>query len=205
MILAIKRVVPLLIPLLWANLHVAYAGSLHVCVDHVDPDDWQAEWNGGAIKVPAGAVFDFGGHLFGSDLQDPHDFAHWDDGKNLWSGISAQEAARRDTLTAQDVSPSTPFAKEAVITTSELTLTEQHPCGNVNAATVLSGSWNWTAYPVFGESTIYFEVYGVIQGGQLNTSFDGGTPFDAAGQRTELHAIVNGTLTDKITLQDNQQ
>ncbi len=77
-----------------------YASSLYICAEHTDPDDWQNEWARGPVIIPAGAVFDQAGRVFGT-LQDPKDFAH-DAGAKGWK-VSPAENERRGKLLLQDV------------------------------------------------------------------------------------------------------
>jgi hypothetical protein len=44
--------------------------GLYICAEHADPVDWDSEFSNGPIVIPAGAVFDFAGHILGGNLQD---------------------------------------------------------------------------------------------------------------------------------------
>ncbi|HUN01031.1 MAG TPA: hypothetical protein PLI96_11190 [Halothiobacillus sp.] len=180
----------------------AQSGSLFVCVDHVDPDDWKGAWQNGPINVPAGAVFEYAGHILSGNLQNPKDLMNL--GKDGWTDVSKAESDRRAALLTEDSQLELQDASAAV-TTSEITLTMQHPCGLAPAASLIDPADGWSIFPIFGNSGLYFEIAGVIIGGKLNNNYSDGTPFDFVAQVSELHASVRGTLTQKIHLGTNGQ
>ena len=88
-----------------------------------------------------------------------------------------------------------------VVTTREVRLTKGRPCADVPAAVALSAEWGWTVTPIFGDSTRYYQLYGVIRGGDLDTGFDDDeSPLDHLAVRGQLNAVVRGTITEVIRL-----
>ncbi len=178
----------------------AFAGSLYICAEHTDPDDWQDEWARGPVVIPAGTVFDLAGHVFGT-VQDPKDYAH-DAGAKGWK-VPPAEKERRGKLLLEDMTADQKH-KSGIITTHEVKLTKARPCADVSAAAVLSSDWGWTVAPVFGDSTRYYQLYGVIREGKLDTGFDDdANPLNHLATRGQLNAVVRGTITEVIRLPDN--
>ena len=179
----------------------AAAGSLYICAANLDPDDWDDEFSRGPIRVPAGTVFDYAGHIFGS-LQDPKDSRHYSDAPSGDWKVSKAENERRSELIIEDVSNNQKHTS-GVVTTKEVRLTKSKPCVETSAAVVLSQQWGWTVAPLFGDSSLYFSAYGVIRQGQLDTTFnDDENPLDHAATRGELNASIRGTISQIIHLRD---
>lgn len=178
-----------------------FTGSLYICAEHIDPDDWQDEWARGPVVIPAGAVFDLAGHIFGS-VQDPKDNAH-SDGPSGWK-ISAAENERRSKLILEDSSADQRH-KSGVATRQQATLTRTKPCAEVPATAVLSPSWGWTIAKINGNDGLYYQLYGVIRGGELNTSFDNDAkPLDHLAARGQINAVVRGTINEAIRLLEGE-
>jgi hypothetical protein len=175
--------------------------GLYVCVEHSDPDDWNSEFANGPIVVTAGTVFDYAGHIMGGNLQDPKDSAHFDE-HGGWKGVSAEENKRRSSLLSQDLSIDQKNTS-AVGTTKKITLTKSAPCAFVEAQAVLSKNWGWTISPIQGDETLYYQAYGVIRRGALDTNFDDDTvPLNFVAARGELNASVRGIITKTLNLDE---
>jgi hypothetical protein len=176
----------------------ASAGEVKVCAAYLGADDWTDLFSLGPIVVPAGAVFDYAGHLF-NGLQDPRDVAH--EKGNGWN-VSAEEEARRDSLTLQDLDVDQKNTS-GFATLRAITLTKKQPCATVSASAVMSDSWGWKQPVIEADSGLYFQVYGVMSGAGLSTSFDNdANPFDFAAARGELNASVVTTIERQVTIQD---
>ncbi len=176
---------------------LAAGGTLTICAEHAGADDWQDEWARGPVIIPAGAVFDQAGHILGT-LQDPKDYAH-SAGATGWK-VSPSENERRSKLLLEDAAADKKHGS-GVVTTRQVRLTKVKPCADAPAAAVLSPEWGWTVAPVFGDTTRYYQLYGVISGGKLNTGFnDDESPLDHLAARGQLNAVVNGTLTETVRL-----
>ncbi len=172
--------------------------GLYICAEHADPDDWDSEFAKGPIVVPAGAVFDYAGHIIGGKLQDPRDSAHWD--THGWKGISPEENERRSNLVSQDLTIDEKHKSGLVITT-KVVLTKASPCALAQAQVILSNNWGWTVTPIQGDDTLYYQMYGVIRRGALDTNFDDDSvPVNFVASRGELNASVRGTLTKTLNL-----
>lgn len=171
---------------------------LTICVKRVASvdEDFDASFSLGPIRVPAGAVFDYAGHAFGSP-SDPIDSAHWKkDGS--WSGVDASESSRRSKVLAQDLLADQKH-KAGLVTLAEVTLTKGKPCTTAPVAAAQSDEWGWTVTPVFGARDVYFQLYGVIRGQDLNTAFDNErNPLDYSGARGSLNGMLSGTTARTI-------
>lgn len=176
---------------------LAAGGTLTICAEHAHPGDWQDEWARGPVIIPAGAVFDRAGHIFGT-VQDPKDYAH-DAGALGWK-VPPAENERRNKLLLEDARADQKHGS-GVVTTRQVRLTKAKPCAEVPAAAVLSANWGWTVMPVFGDATRYYQLYGVIREGKLDTGFnDDESALDHLAARGQLNAVVNGTLTETVRL-----
>lgn len=175
------------------------AGSLQVCVRRDDPEleEFNATFARGPVVLPPGVVFDLAGHTFGG-AADPLDGMHMGKGSDLgWKGITKVEEERRGRLMLDD-SKRDQKHKSGLVTLSEIRLTKARPCATVAVAAVLSGDWGWTVSPVFGDTGIYYQTYGVIHGGVLNTDWTKEPP--SLGEPAlggALNGILQGT-TDRI-------
>jgi hypothetical protein len=175
--------------------------GLYVCAEHADPDDWDAEFANGPIVVPAGTVFDYAGHVLAGNLQDPRDSAHFDvhDG---WKGLSPEEAQRRSSLISRDMAVDQKNTS-GVATLSEVVLTKSAPCAFAPAEVVLSKNWGWSISPIHGDESVYYQIYGVIRRGALDTNFDDDRiPLNSAASRGEINASVRGTITRTVNLDE---
>lgn len=171
--------------------------GLYICAEHADPDDWDSEFAKGPIIVPAGAVFDYAGHIIGGKLQDPRDSAHYELG---WKGISPEENERRSKLVSQDLTIDEKHKSGLVITT-KVVLTKASPCTLAQAEVILSNNWGWTVTPIQGDDTLYYQMFGVIRRGALDTNFDDDSvPLNFVASRGELNASVRGTITNTLNL-----
>ncbi len=178
---------------------MAAANGLYICAEHVDPEDWQFEFHKGAVLVPSGTVFDYAGHIIGGNLQDPKDDAHWHLG---WKGISKEEQERRDRLIAEDMSIDRKNTS-AVVTTKDVKLTAAQPCAMTSAKVVLSRQWGWTVDTVAGDPSLYYQAYGAIRRGALDTNFaDDKVPFNQLAARGQLSASVRGAITQSLNLDE---
>jgi hypothetical protein len=172
--------------------------GLYICAENADPDDWASEFSNGPVVVPIGTVFDYAGHILGSNLQDPRDAAHFD--VHGWKGISAEENARRESLVSEDLSI-VRTNTGAVATLDQVTLSTSAPCALAQAEVVLSKNWGWTILPIRGDDTRYYQVAGVIKRGALDTNFDDDkVPLNFLAGRGELNASVRGTITRVLDL-----
>jgi len=171
--------------------------GLYICAEHSDPTDWEAEFAKGPVIVPAGTVFDYAGHIVGGNLQDPLDSAHFDE--RGWKGLSLDEKDRRSKLMAQD----SPTSKNtgALATLNQVTLTKSMPCATAQAEVVLSKNWGWTISPIQSDATLYYQAYGVMRRGALDTDFsDDSISLNFLGARGELNASVRGLITKVLNL-----
>ena len=186
---------------MFAAAHAYAENGLYICALHEDQADWDDEFAAGSVVVPAGTVFAYAGHVMAGNLQDPRDLAHsknMEPGQLGWSGISKQEEARRDRLTLQDLDDG---QTSAVVTTGAVTLTKAKPCALAPAKVVLSKAWGWrTNAPIKGDSTLYYQAYGVIRRGDLDTFRNDRTPVDRLGGLGELNASIHGMLTRVMDL-----
>ncbi len=173
--------------------------GLYICAEHTDVEaDWDSEFAKGPIIVPAGAVFDYAGHIIGGKLQDPRDSAHYD--THGWKGISPEENERRLKLVSQDLTTDEKH-KSGLIITTEVVLTKASPCALAQAEVILSNNWGWTVTPIQGDNSLYYQIYGAIRRGALDTSFDDDSvPLNFAASRGELNASVRGTITKTLNL-----
>jgi hypothetical protein len=177
------------------------ADGIYICAEHIDHDDWEDEFSGGPVVVPSGTVFDYAGHLMGGNLQDVKDWAHSGDA-GKWKGISKQEEQRRADLLAQDMAIDQKNTS-AIVTTKPVTLTRSVPCALTTGKTVLSKQWGWTVSPITGDSALYYQTYGVIRRGALDTNFDADdVPLNHLAARGQLNASVRGTLTKTLNLDE---
>ncbi len=172
----------------------ATAASLRVCVKQIgktDPD-YRALFFHGPIHVPAGAVFDQGGIAFGP-ASDPLDEAHTIIGGG-WTGISKKEADRRDHALSEEASHLDDASQAGLVTLTPMTLTLAKPCVIVSVAAAASQKWKWNVAPVFGSDQVYYQLYGVIYAGELDTKFpNNDDPLDWAGSTGALNGVLTGT------------
>ena len=174
--------------------------GIYVCAEHTNPDDWEDEFIRGPVVVPAGTVFEYAGHLMSGDIQDRKDWAH-SDGIG-WKGISKEEDARRTNLLAQDFAVDQKNTS-AVATTAPITLTRLLPCALAPAEAVLSKQWGWTLAPIAGDATVYYQVYGIIRRGVLDTDFaSDDVPVNHLVARGQLNGSVSGTITKILKLDE---
>lgn len=177
--------------------------SLIVCAKREDPrypSDFQSQFGHGKIVVPKGAVFLWGGHYFGP-LEDPRDDKNLAENSHplSWSGTDAAEQARRNKMVDMDMSIAAPDA--AVVTTAPLTLTEKRLCGSVAARTILSEDWKFSQESVTQADAVYYQLYGILKGNRLDTSFDHETsPIKWAGSAGSLNGVVKGVVSNPLSL-----
>jgi hypothetical protein len=177
------------------------ADGIYICVEHRDNDDWAEEFSRGPVVVPSGTVFKYAGHLMGRNLQDVRDSTHLGE-SGTWNGISKQEEQRRSDLIAQDMAIDQKHTS-AIVTTKNVILTRSVPCAMITGEVVLSNQWGWTVSPIVGDDTIYYQTYGVIRRGALDTSFDADdVPLNYLSVRGQLNASVRGTLTKTMNLDE---
>jgi hypothetical protein len=118
----------------------------------------------------------------------------------LWTGISPAEIERRDALISQDFAIDLKNTS-ALATTKQVILTKTSPCALAEAQVVLSKQWGWTISPVHGVANIFYQAYGVIRRGSLDTNFDDDSvPLNFLAARGELNASVRGTITNELNL-----
>jgi hypothetical protein len=116
--------------------------------------------------------------------------------------ISQQEAKRRSDLLTEDMGID-PRNTSAVATTQQTTLTSSTPCAIAPAEVVLSKHWGWTVTPVTQDGAIYYQVYGIIRRGALDTHFGADdVPVNHLAARGQLNGSVRGTLRKTIKLDD---
>lgn len=153
---------------------LAHAGTVEVCVEkyHGNEHDYAALFSEGPIIVPAGTVFNYAGHAFGPP-SDPLDREHMHraDGK----GDADQPG-------------------NAIATSATVTLSAQKNCATTPGKVVISNDFGWKNGTISDAGRLYYQAYGNIIGGRLDTSFGGGSQFDYAAQSGQLNAVVHGTL-----------
>jgi hypothetical protein len=172
--------------------------GLYICAEHADEDDFEAEFSKGPVVVPAGTVFDYAGHMMGGRIEDPKDAANY--GEHGWKGISPEEDKRRSSLIAEDMKIDEKNTS-AVATTSQVSLTKSAPCALADAEVMLSNEWGWTISPLHGDAALYYQAYGVIRRGALDTTFDDDSvPLNFLAARGELNGSIRGTITKTLNL-----
>ena len=178
------------------------AGMLQVCVrrDDTDHEEFSAMFAHGPVVLPAGVVFDFAGHTFGG-AADPLDGMHMRNGLDLgWKGISKAEEDRRGQLMLDD-SKRDQRHKSGLVTLVGMRLTKARPCATVPVAAVASEDWGWTVSPVFGDPATYFQAYGVIHGGVLNTDWTKELPsLGGPALNGALNGVLQGTTDRVVTI-----
>ena len=189
--------------LLWA-IHIACvlvlapgcaqaAAQLEICVRQdslTDRDDFDAAFEHGPVMLPAGVVFDLAGHTFGG-ASDPLDGKHMRPGAGVgWTGISKEEGERRSKVMLEDTGRNQ-RRTSGLVTTSAVRLTKARPCALAPVAAVASAAWGWTVAPIFGDPNIYYQTYGVVHDGKLNTDW---TKEPAGYGTPALGGALNGVL-----------
>ncbi len=179
----------------------AYAtAQLQVCVRQdsaSDREDFNAALEKGPVVLPAGTVFDWAGHTFGG-AADPLDGKHsLPGGATGWRGVSKQEEDRRGKLLVEDAGRNQ-RRTTGLVTLATSRLTKAAPCALVAVAAVRSPAWGWAVAPVFGDPAIYFQTYGVVRDGRINTDWskESGSFGYAAGVGA-LNGVLRGT-TDRV-------
>lgn len=162
---------------------------LHLCVRHVrtpaGEDDFRSSFALGPIRVPAGTVFAWSGHVFG-DAADPRDDSHRSG--IGWAGVSQAESERRVRVVADDMRRGMRNSS-ALITLAEVRLTRNKPCADVLVAAALSGEWGWKEAPIFGASDIFFTAFGVVRSANF-----------VVAERDDLNGILQGTTSRSISV-----
>jgi uncharacterized protein len=172
--------------------------GLYICAEHSDEEDWEFEFHKGPILIPAGTVFDYAGHILADNLQDPRDSAHFSAGG--WKGITKEENERRTKLIEQDMSVDQKHTS-GLVTIKDVSLTKSKPCALAPAKALLSNQWGWTTGTIVGDSNVYFQIYGLIRRGALDTSFsDDEIPVNQLASRGQLNASVHGTISQSIDI-----
>ena len=189
--------------LMLANAVAAARASdgIYICAEHIDHDDWADEFSRGPVVIPSGTVFDYAGHIMGRNLQDVQDWAHR--GRvGTWKDISKQEEQQRSDWLDQDMVIDHKHTS-AIVTIKQITLTRSVPCAITTGEVVLSNQWGWTVSPVVGDDALYYQTYGVIRRGALDTSFEADdVPLNHLAARGQLNASVRGTLTKTMNLDE---
>ena len=154
-------------------------------------------FSNGSITVPTGTVFKWAGHTYGG-AADPLDETH-----SLrypavgWRGISKAEGGRRMEQMLDD-GERQKRPTSAVITTREALLTKGRSCTVVPVATAASADLRWESGSLTGEPGIYYQAYGVVQGGTLNTNWSAQPPsLRIAGVDGALNGVLKGK-TDTV-------
>lgn len=89
----------------------------------------------------------------------------------------------------------------AAATTNQVTLTKSAPCALAEAEVVLSEQRGWVISPIRGNSELYYQAFGVILRGALDTSFeDDHVPLNFLATRGQLNASIQGTITRTLNL-----
>ena len=66
-----------------------------------------------------------------------------------------------------------------------------------------SVEWRWTTAPMFGSDRDSYQLYGVVRGGTLSTSFSADSdPVDYAAARGLINATLGETTTRTINMSD---
>ena len=93
--------------------------------------------------------------------------------------------------------------KSGIVTTQQVTLTKSAPCAIAPAEAVLSKQWGWTVTPIVGDSARYYQVYGIIRRGALDTNFDADdVPVNHLAARGQLNGSVRGTIRKTLNLDE---
>jgi hypothetical protein len=182
--------------------HARADAWLQICIKHVahDDDDFIADFSNGPVILPAGTVFEWAGHAFGP-ASDPRDESHLDE-KSNWRNVSKQETKRRHQLEVDDISTKE-SPRVSLITLEEVKLTKARPCAKSPAAAALNQKMAWESSPVFGTSEVYYQVFGVLESGELKTTFmDDHDPLDHAVGSGEINGILQGTTDRDIQVPD---
>lgn len=172
-----------------------------ICAQHFPHGDVDGikEFANGPIIVPSGTVLEKAGHAF-AGASDPRDYQHLSSKLGaLFPTLSKAENDRRLALLSQDGDRSS--RREAIITTSDVQLTEKHNCATVPVKAIVSAQWEWENAHISGEKDIYYQAYGVVREDKIDTSFDAEAPaFSWAAKAGEINAIVTGEVTDSYNL-----
>lgn len=169
--------------------------AVEICAsyDPTSPSDFQKEFSGGDIVVPAGTVFDGPAHMF-NGLKDPGDMQHLatdpkTHGSKGWMSISDAEEKRRREYIRLDHAVGHPHL--AFIINGPVTLTKQRLCGKVNARVIVSSQWDWTDRTINAAPDLYYQAYGVVSDDKIDTSFDNEPmPFQWNAQAGTINAAV---------------
>jgi len=181
----------------------ARAGEIRACVEHVDPIDWAASFECGAVRIPAYTVFTYGGHTF-AGLQDPQDYGHWNAATGTWSEASSEEKARRQALISRDAKFG-PHDQVALITLQDIRLTQRHPCAKAAAQAAISDAFNWRQTEIPASPQIFYQVYGVVGSNGVNDDLGGDkNSFLFAAARGEISAEVTSTIDRSYRVPDAQ-
>ena len=197
----LPSVLPLTIAAATTVSGTAYgAAQLQVCVRQdstTDHEEFDAIFAKGAVYLPAGTVFDWAGHTFGG-AADPLDGKHSLPGAAPgWRGVSKAEDDRRGKLLVEDAGRNQ-RRTTGLVTLATARLTKAAPCTLVAVAAVLSPAWGWTVAPVFEDPGIYYQTYGVVRGGRLNTDWSKElNSFGVAATAGAVNGVLQGT-TDRV-------
>lgn len=183
--------------LVLAMASAAQAGTIEVCIEKYPGNerDYAALFSDGPVTVPAGTVFNYIGHTFGPP-SDPQDRAHMgnDIGKS-WPSLPLAERDRRNKIMASDLDTQ---SKDAIAISRSVILTAQQNCATATGTTVMSNDFGWKNRTITDDGRFYYQAYGTISAGRMNTAFDGGTQFDFAAQSGQLNAVVHGSLNKSL-------
>lgn len=181
------------------SLAVAPPAVLQVCVrrDERSPVEFNENFTRGPIPLPAGVIFDIAGHTFGG-AADPLDGLHMRTGPiPEWSGISKAEGERRGEALLEDARRDRRH-RTGLVTLVAVRLTRSVPCALVPVAAVASEEWGWTVTPAFGDPSIYYQTFGVIHDGKLNTDWTAEPPaLGVPALGGALNRVLRGT-TDRV-------
>ncbi|MBS0966215.1 hypothetical protein JK165_08960 [Acetobacter okinawensis] len=179
---------------------VAHAAPITVCVKHYkgNESDFGELFKNGPITVPSGTIFNYAGHLFGTD-SDPLDEGHMSRAPERgWIGVPAREEKRRLEIAAHDMASAKP--EQAFITTESLTLTAQKYCKTVNGRPVTSSTWQWKNRTITDTGQTFYEAFGISGPIAVDTSFNNAGSLGEAAQSGQIVAVLRGELNDAKTI-----
>lgn len=178
------------------SISVAQAAPITVCIKHYkgNESDFGDIFKNGPITVPSGTIFNYAGHLFGTD-SDPLDEGHMSRAPGRgWIGVPASEEKRRLEIAAHDMASAKP--EQALITTEPLTLTAQRYCKTVNGRPVTSSTWQWKNRTITDTGQTFYEAFGISDPVAVDTSFNNAGSLGEAAQSGQIVAVLRGKLND---------
>lgn len=178
---------------------LAHAGSIEVCIEKYPGNerDYSALFSAGPIAIPSGTVFNRSGHAFGPP-SDPSGHEHMDPGAiKAPTDLTNSEQKRRAKIMTADMNEQ---SKDAIAISKTVILSAHKNCATTSGNVVISDNFRWKNRAIPEADNLYYQAYGIIISGRLDTSFNGASQFDFAAQSGQLNAIVHGTLNSTVTI-----